>query len=246
MWRSFNKMKAMILAAGLGTRLRPLTNDIPKPLLPVGGQPLIYHHLQRLKKYGITDVFINVHYHGDKIIQKVGNGDHFGMRITYSEEPEILGTGGGIKKIQSALGDGAFIVMNADILVSLDLEELVSFHQQKGGDATLVLREEAQVNTYGVITLDPQDQIRNILGKVQSKEEAGSRRLMFTGIHIIEPKVLEYIPAGQFYSIIDAYIEMLRQDKLIAGYLMNGYWNDIGVLDRYKKANQDFEQGLIQ
>ncbi len=239
-------MKAMILAAGLGTRLRPLTNDIPKPLLPVGGQPLIYHHLQRLKKYGITEVFINVHYHGDKIIQKVGNGDRFGMKITYSEEPEILGTGGGIKKIQTALGTEAFFVMNADILVSLDLEPLVSFHQEKGGCATLVLREEAEVNTYGVIALDPQDQIRDILGKVRSKEERGMRRLMFTGIHIIEPKVFNFIPSGQFYSIIDAYIEMLLQDKRIAGYLMDGYWNDIGILERYEQANRDFKRGLVR
>jgi NDP-sugar pyrophosphorylase family protein len=239
-------MKAMILAAGLGTRLRPLTNDIPKPLLPVGGKPLIYHHLQLLKKYGVTDVFINVHYLGDKIIDQLGNGDRFGMKITYSKEPEILGTGGGIKKLQAALGDATFLVMNADILVSLDLERLVSFHQKKEGLATLVLRKEEKVDTFGVIALDPQDQIRDILGKVRSKEDLGLRRLMFTGIHVMEPQVLDFIPAGRFYSIIDAYIEMLRQDELIAGYLMEGYWNDIGVLDRYEKANHDFKQGFIQ
>ncbi|HIE65802.1 MAG: nucleotidyltransferase family protein [Nitrospira sp.] len=247
-------MKAMILAAGLGTRLRPLTNDLPKPLLPIGGQPLIFHHLELLKNHGITDIIINVHYHGDKIIERVGNGDRFGMKITYSQEPEILGTGGGIKKIQSALGAGPFIVMNADILVRLDLGKLVSFHQKRGGCATLVLREEAQVNTYGVIALDPQDQIRDILGKVRgkdsgkvrSKEKGSMRRLMFTGIHVIESRVFDYIPSGKFYSIIDAYVEMLRQDELIAGYLMDGYWNDIGVLERYEKADQDFEQGLVR
>lgn len=239
-------MKAMILAAGLGTRLRPLTNDIPKPLLPVGGQPLIYHQLHLLKKHGITDVFINVHYLGDKIIEKVGTGDRFGMKITYSEEPEILGTGGGIKKIQSALGDGTFIVMNGDILVSLDLEKLLSFHQKKGGSATLVLRKEEQLEAFGVIEVDIKDQIRDILGQVRSIEEPGIRRLMFTGIHVMEPQVLDYVPSGQFYSIIDAYIEMLRQDKKIIGYLMDGYWNDIGVLDRYQKADRDFKQGMIR
>lgn len=242
-------MKAMILAAGLGTRLRPLTNDIPKPLLPVGGQALICHHLQRLKKSGITDVFINVHYLGDKIIEALGKGDRFGMKITYSKEPDLLGTGGGIKKIQSALGAGPFLVLNADILVSLDLKKLVSFHQEKGGFATLVLREDAKVDTYGVIAVDGQDQVRDILGKVrriaERKEECEIRRLMFTGIHVMETEVLDYIPPGQFYSIIDAYIEMLRLDKKIAGYLMDGYWNDIGVPDRYEKANRDFKRGIV-
>ena len=238
-------MKAMILAAGLGTRLRPLTNDLPKPLLPVGGRPLIYYNLMLLKKYGITDVFINVHYQREKIIQELGNGSQFGMNITYSEEPEILGTGGGIKNIQSAIARGTFIVINADILIDLNLDKLVEFHHKKKGVATLVLREDEEVEQYGVIEVGAKDQIHNILGRAQSKTDR-VRRLMFTGVHVMEPRVMDYIPFAKFYSITDAYIEMLRHNEKLFGYLMRGYWNDIGVLERYKKADVDLKSGKVR
>lgn len=238
-------MKAMILAAGLGTRLRPLTNDLPKPLLPIANRPLIYYNLMLLKKYGITDVFINVHYQREKIIQELGNGSRFGMNITYSEEPEILGTGGGIKNIQSAIARGTFIVINADILIDLNLDKLVEFHHKKKGVATLVLREDEEVEQFGVIEVDSKDQIRNILGKVVPKTER-VRRFMFTGVHVMEPRVMDYIPFSAFYSITDAYIEMLRADEKMFGYLMKGYWNDIGVLERYKKADRDFKSGKVR
>lgn len=237
-------MKAMILAAGLGTRLRPLTDDLPKPLLPVGNRPLIYYNLLLLKKYGITDVFINVHYRREKIIQEVGNGVRLGMNITYSEEPEILGTGGGIKNIQSAIARGTFIVINGDILIDLNLDKLVEFHHKKKGVATLVLREDEEVAQYGAIEVDSKDQIQNILGSLPSKDRV--RQLMFTGVHVMEPRVMDYVPYGKFYSITDAYIEMLRQKEKLYGYLLRGYWNDIGVIDRYKKADRDIRQGKVR
>jgi NDP-sugar pyrophosphorylase family protein len=238
-------MKAMILAAGLGTRLRPLTNDLPKPLLPIANRPLIYYNLMLLKKYGITDVFINVHYQREKIIQEVGDGARLGMSITYSEEPQILGTGGGIKNIQSAIARGTFIVINADILVDLNLDKVVEFHHKKKGVATLVLREDEEVEQFGAIEVDSKDQIHNILGRVESKTDR-VRRLMFTGVHVMEPRVMDYIPFAEFYSITDAYIEMLRRKEKLFGYMMRGYWNDIGVLERYKKADRDLKSGKVR
>ena len=107
-------MKAIILAAGFGTRLRPLTNNTPKPLLPVGDRPLIQYNLMLLKKYGITEVAINLHYHGEKIRETLGDGRKLGMQIVYSEEPEILGTGGGIKKVSRFLSDGTFLAIRTD------------------------------------------------------------------------------------------------------------------------------------
>ena len=238
-------MKAMILAAGLGTRLRPLTNDLPKPLLPVAQRPLIYYNLLLLKKYGITDVFINVHYHGEKIIREVGNGVRLGMNITYSEEPNILGTGGGIKNIQSAIARGTFIVINGDILIDLNLDKVVEFHHKKKGAATLVLREDPEVDHYGAIETDAKDQIQDILGQTGPKGEK-LKRLMFTGVHVMEPRVLDYIPPRGFYSITDAYIEMLRKREKLFGFVTRGYWNDIGVLDRYQKADRDVKEGKVR
>ncbi len=238
-------MKGMILAAGLGTRLAPLTNHLPKPLLPIGDRPLIYYNLLLLKKYGITDVAINVHYQGKKIIKELGSGAAIGMKITYSEEPHILGTGGGIKKIEDFFGSGAFLVINGDILVDIDLDKLVSFHHKKNGIATLVLRQNTDPEQYGLIEVDASDHIKNILSKLPPKKGRTQKR-MFTGIHVIEPRALNYVPPGTFYSITDAYVEMLQKGEKLFGYSMSGYWNDIGVLERYNEVNQQIKEGKIR
>ena len=238
-------MKAMILAAGLGNRLRPLTQDTPKPILPVGNRPLIHYNLLLLKKYGITDVLINLHHCGEKIVQEVGNGLRFGVNVIYSEEPEILGTGRGIKKVRSELSKGTFLVINGDILIDINLDKLVEFHHRKKGAATLVLREDEAVEQYGAIEVDAKNQIRNILGKCCWNGER-LNRLMFAGVHVMEPKVLDHVPSDVFYSITDAYIEMLRRGEKLYGYVMRGYWNDIGVLERYQKADQEMKKGKIK
>jgi len=237
-------MKGLILAAGLGTRLRPLTENLPKPLLPIGGRPLIYYNLLLLKKYGITEIRINVHHHAKKIMDELGDGASIGMQITYSEEAQILGTGGGIKKAAAFMNDEPFLVMNGDILVDIHLDELVAFHRKKNGIATLVVRDDPDVMQYGAIDLDANDQIRNILETLPI--DIPTRKRMFTGIQIIEPGGLDYIPPCQFYSIIDAYLAMLHEGKTLWGYSMTGYWNDIGVPKRYHEVNQAMEVGNIQ
>ncbi len=237
-------MKAMILAAGFGSRLRPLTDHLPKPLLPIGDRPLIHYHLLLLKKYGITDVLINLHYHAEKVVKALGDGSLFGMQITYSEESTIMGTGGGIKNMQAALGDGTFLVMNGDILVDLDLDKLVLFHQKKKGVATLVLRNDPDMAEYGLIEADTNDQVRNILGKIAFRK-GRLRKRMFTGVHVMEPRVLDYIPDRKFYSITDAYIEMIRAGEKLFGYSTRGYWADIGVHKRYQEVHQAMKAGKI-
>ena len=132
----------MVLAAGFGRRLRPLTDHMPKPLLPVGGRPMIEYTLLLLKKYGLTEVIINLHHCGDQIIKTLGDGSRLGLSIAYStEKGEALGTGGGIKKAASFFEQSTFIVVNGDILIDIDLDKLISFHHAKQGLATLVLRE---------------------------------------------------------------------------------------------------------
>jgi NDP-sugar pyrophosphorylase family protein len=238
-------MKAMILSAGLGTRLRPLTNNLPKPLLPVANRPLIHYNLLLLKKYGITDVVINLHYHAEKMREALGNGNNLGMKITYSEEPEIMGTGGGLKKVVQFFSNRSFILINGDILVEINLDKVVEYHVKKKATATMVLREDTEPERWGVIETDPQGRIHRILGKGDVSGEKFSK-YMFTGIHVLEPKIFSYIPGGGCSSIIDAYIEMLQKDERVFGYVMMGYWMDLGTPERYQKAHQDIEKGLLK
>ncbi|MBN4054475.1 nucleotidyltransferase family protein [Nitrospira defluvii] len=233
------------MAAGLGTRLGPLTDDMPKPLLPVGGRPLIDYNLLLLKKYGITEVLINLHHYGEKIVQKLGNGSNIGMKIRYSEESRLLGTGGGIKKMASNFGDETFVVINGDIVIEIELENLISFHREKEGLSTLVLRKEEDLSPFGIIEIDRNNRVQNILDKIPW-DGKDKRQLMFTGLHIIEPKVLDYIPRDTFYSITDAYIDMLQNGEKLYGYINDHYWNDLGHLDRYNQVNQALNDGTLQ
>ncbi len=236
-------VKAMILAAGFGTRLRPLTDTLPKPILPIGGRPIIEYTLRLLKHHGITDVIINLHHLGGKIKDALGDGDRYGVSITYSDEPEILGTGGALKAVSARVGLEDLLVINGDILVEIDLDALVDFHRRKGGIATLVLREDAEVDRYGVVEIDDADRICNLLGSIDVADEFPRRRQMFTGIHLVTPAILSAIPAGGYCSIIDVYIDLLRSGFPLFGQTMTGYWNDIGTPERYQQAERDLQAG---
>ena len=158
-------MKAMILAAGFGTRLRPLTDVTPKPLLPVAGTPMIVWNLLLLKRHGILDVVINLHHLGAMIEQALGGGARFGMRITYSHEPVILGTGGGIKQAESSFGGEPVLVLNGDTLFELNLTSLLAFHQERDAAATLVLRHDPEAARWGLVEVTDQAQVMRITGR---------------------------------------------------------------------------------
>ncbi|MEK7825896.1 MAG: nucleotidyltransferase family protein [Nitrospirota bacterium] len=238
-------MKAMILAAGLGTRLRPITNNTPKPIIPVGDRPLIEYLLLLLKKYGIKDIIINLHHLGEKIENALGDGSRWGIRISYSREEIILGTGGGIKKAQAFLSDSAFLVINGDILIDINIDNLLEFHQRHGGIATMVLRENDNPDLYGSVKIDKDQRVRQILDRpVCTVMDLNS--YMFTGIHLIEPKIFQYIPEGQYYSVIDAYIEMLTKNEVVYGHIMKGHWSDIGTIEGYEKVSDDNRRGVIR
>jgi NDP-sugar pyrophosphorylase family protein len=237
-------MKAMVLAAGLGTRLAPLTQTVPKPLIPVNGHPLISYTLRYLKNYGIIDIYINLHHLGDNIKAFLGDGSRFGLRLVYSEEPEILGTGGGIKKLEKELGDAPFLVINSDVLTDFDLSRLISFHHQNRGLATLVLREDPEVDRFGPVEIDSTGRIRTILKKGHHSSNH-LRKMMFTGIHLVNPEVLRSIPGAVFHSITDTYIDLLLQNKSLFGLEMKGFWADLGTLEEYGKMDTLLTQGKI-
>jgi len=240
-------MKAMILAAGLGTRLRPLTETIPKPLLPVGGVPLIVWNLLLLRGGGIREIIINLHYLGSMIEETLGDGSRWDMRITYSHETELLGTGGGLKAAEWFFDEQPFLVMNGDTLIDLDLQAFLDFHDLQGGVTTLVLRDDSQAAQWGAVETDAQDRILRIKG--QGIEERGVKRAvisrMFAGIHILHPSILDDAPTGKPFSIIDSYTRALAGGSRLLGFVHRGYWSDIGTVERYTQAQTDVEAGLI-
>jgi NDP-sugar pyrophosphorylase family protein len=241
-------MKAMILAAGLGKRLRPVTNTIPKPLLPVAGAPLIVWNLLLLRQAGITEIIINLHHLGDLIEKELGDGSRYGMQLTYSREAVLLGTGGGIKQAEWFFGGDPFLVMNGDTLLDLDLGGLIRDHVQEqiGRVATLVVRADPEVERWGAVELVGRRIVR-ITGRGVASTPGSARidKRMFAGIHILHPRVLRRLPTGQPSSIIDAYVEALADDQLLCGYAFEGYWSDVGSPERYAQVQQDAERGLI-
>jgi NDP-sugar pyrophosphorylase family protein len=237
-------MKAMILAAGLGTRLRPLTNAIPKPLLPVGGTPLIVWNLLLLKRHGFCDVVINLHHLGPMIEQAVGNGSKFGLRIVYSREPMILGTGGGIKQAEPYFSGEPVLVLNGDTLFELNLDALSAFHRTRNAAATLVLREDPDATRWGLVEVGADGRIVRITGKGLSISGPTTPR-MFAGIHILSPRLLRDVPKGVASSIIDPYVAAIERGETVLGYDLRGYWSDVGTTERYAQVEHDVRAGLI-
>ncbi len=238
-------MKAMILAAGLGTRLRPLTNTIPKPLLPIAGTPLIVWNLLLLRRHGFHDVIINLHHLGPMIEQALGNGSRYGLRIYYSHEPVILGTGGGIKQAEPHFSGEPVLVLNGDTLFELDLEALYAFHQQHHAAATLVLRSDPDAARWGLVEVDAEHRIVRITGRGKM-DSASTKPRMFAGIHILSPRLLRDVPKGQASTIIDAYVTGIQRGEVIAGFDLTGYWSDVGTPELYAQAEHDATSGLIR
>lgn len=238
-------MKAMVLAAGLGMRLRPLTDKTPKPLLPIAGRPLLVWNLLLLKRHGITDVLINLHHLGNQIVQAIGDGSRFGLRVAYSHEPEIQGTGGGIRQAAPFLADGPFLVLNGDTLSACDLAGLIAAHRAGKALATLALREDPEAAAWGPVTVDADLRVLQINGKPPLQTgDPPCRPYMFAGIHVMEPAVLNAIPPGPG-SIIAVYHALLGKGLRLQGWRMSGYWSDIGTRERYEQAERDAAEGRL-
>jgi len=239
-------MRAMVLAAGLGTRLRPLTETKPKPLLPIAGRPILVWNLLLLKRHGITEVIINLHHLGEQIVRALGDGARLGLRLAYSHEPTLQGTGGGIKQAAPFLKNGPFLVLNGDTLSECDLTALIAAHRASRALATLAVREDPDASTWGPVTLDARGRILQINGSPPLAEPRAALPVcMFAGIHAMEPAVLDAIPPGPG-SIIDVYCGLLRQGRTLQSYRMSGYWSDIGDPERYVQAQRDAAEGRLR
>ncbi len=229
-------MKAMILAAGLGSRFLPLTNELPKPLLPLLNIPMIYHTLNWLKANGISQVVINLHHLGELIYQAVGDGKRWGLEIDYSWEEELLGTGGGLKKAADFFAGESFLLVNSDVFLSADLAPALAFHRRKKAVATMLLAR-ADTRHYGAIGLDQEGRICQV--PWGGKGNQASREGVFSGVHILEPQVLHYLPLGVSCINRDGYQAMLEDSQRVYGYFWpKDSWYDLGEPGTYLAAHR--------
>src|SRR5712692_5191327 len=228
-------MKAMILAAGLGERMRPLTEGRAKPSLPLLNRPIIAHTLDYLKRFKISEVVINLHHHPESIRAVVGDGSRLGLKVHYSEEPVILGTAGGLKKAESFLREGEpFILINSDFVSDCDLEAAVRKHREAGALSTLVLAPPQPATDYGVVELGERERIVRISGRPAGEPDPHAGRYIFTGIHILEPAILDEIPSGRKVEInSEVYPRLIASGRMIRGALHSGLWRELGTPQLY-------------
>jgi mannose-1-phosphate guanylyltransferase len=251
-------MKAMVLAAGLGTRLRPLTNDRPKALVEIGGRTLLEITLTRLRGFGIRDVIVNVHHYADMVIDYVKAADNFGMRIEFSREDVLLDTGGGLKKAAWFLGgnsssadsheEESFILHNVDVISNIDLSRLVESHKKNNALATLAVQER-KTSRYLLF-----DEHAQLCGRRLVKEEKTEivrpsqhmSELAFTGIHVISPRIFPLLTEEGIFSIVPAFLRLAAQGKKILAFRADEYyWRDLGKPENIRQAEQDMTDKLI-
>lgn len=239
-------MKAMILAAGLGTRLRPLTNKVPKLMLPINGKPLILYHIKLFKKHGFKEIIINLHHLSGKIREFLGDGKKFGAEITYSFEPEILGTAGGVKKTEAYFENKPFLIFYGDNLTNANLTELAKYHKKKEGKITVGLYqwEWKEAHLKSIVKLDRNNRILKFIEKPERREAITN--IGGAGIYILEPEILSFIPKNTFYDFgKDLFPKLLAQNVPIFGYEIKGHLLDIGTPQAYQKAQEDVSKGVL-
>ncbi|OLO03473.1 N-acetylmuramate alpha-1-phosphate uridylyltransferase MurU [Salinicola socius] len=208
-------MKAMILAAGLGTRMRPLTDHCPKPLLPVAGKPLIVHHLERLAAAGIRDIVVNVSYRAQQIIDALGNGERFGVSLTFSVEETPLETAGGLRQALPELGDAPFVLINGDVWTDFPLAQLTL---TAGDLASLVMADTTDFHRRGDFHLDAR-------GRLHAE---GEPRLIYAGLGVIHPRLIADLPAGAIAKLAPLLVDAMQAGR-VGGWHHRGDWVDVGT-----------------
>jgi mannose-1-phosphate guanylyltransferase len=227
-------MKAFVLAAGLGTRLNPLTNHTPKPLIPVLNIPSLFYTFFLLKQAGIRDIICNIHHHFNAVRNFIESSNISGLTITFSEEPEILGTGGGLKKCEKLLGDEDFMLVNSDIITDIDLSALIQHHQGTGLPGTLTLFETPAAATIGYVGVE-----NGLVKDFRNLRNTGLvSSLIYTGVAILSPEVFRFMKT-EFSGIVDTGFTGLIDNGGLSFYCHDGLWMDIGTMKNYWAANID-------
>ncbi len=236
----------MILAGGMSTRLYPLTKTVPKPLVPIAGEPNAGHLMRYLRSFGIDEIAINVHYLSEKIVDAFGDGSAYGVTLRYSHEDVLMGSAGGVKRMQDFLGDDTFVVIGCDEVTDMRLDALLAFHKKREAVATIGLVHADDVTQYGVVILDDRGRIVDF----QEKPKLGDERshLVNTGVYVFEPSIFDRIPVDAFCDFgKDVFPHLQRDAAPFYGLAMQGaYWRDIGTPREYREATRDVLEGKVR
>ncbi|CAN5405710.1 NDP-sugar synthase [soil metagenome] len=238
-------MKAMILAAGFGTRLFPLTIDRTKPAIPFLGKPLVGYVAEYVAKFGFTDVVVNLHHQPESVKKALGGGEKFGIKIHYSiEQPKILGTAGALDNARHLLEDETFLIVNGKIITDIDISKAIETHKKSGALATMVLKENPKRERFTIVeTKDnfvtgfgdfPENSGQSKEKQIQNPKSKTQNPLMFTGIHILEPRVFDYIPRGVYSDIVPTfYNPAIKNGEKIVAHITRGSWFELSTIPRY-------------
>ncbi|MDQ3646694.1 MAG: NDP-sugar synthase, partial [Actinomycetota bacterium] len=231
-------MKALILAGGFGTRLRPLTNTRPKHLLPIANVPHIEHVLELLRSHGIDEVVLLTSYLAEAFAEVATAARSAGMAVEVTHEPEPLGTAGALKNAQALLSDGTFLAFNGDILTNVDLGEVLEFHRERRAEATIVLTPVEDPSAFGVVPTEPDGRVTGFIEK-PALEDAPTN-LINAGIYVMEPSILDRIPAGVNWSAERSLFPgLVEEGARLFALGTDAYWMDIGTPQKYLQANLD-------
>jgi len=223
-------LSAVIMAGGFGKRLLPLTERVPKPMLPVGDHPLLERTIERLQRSGIRDVSLATHYLSESIVQHFGDGAGFGVRIRYSNEDQPLGTAGGLKLLPRP--EGTLLVINGDILTGVSFREMLSYHRQHSAEITVGVRQHNVEVPFGVVDCDG-------LRITQLREKPSLSVFINAGIYLLEPSACDYIPDGTRFDMTDLIKKMIDEGRSVVSFPIIEYWQDVGRLDDYQQAQED-------
>lgn len=229
-------LQAVVMAGGLGTRLRPLTEDMPKPMLPVGGKPLMEHIIERLQEAGVRRVNVTTHYKSEKIVEHFGDGSAFGVKLNYVNEKQPLGTGGALGLM--AVPDEPFLVINGDILTQVNFRAMLAFHQEHRAEMTVAVRRYELEVPYGVIECSGAE-----VRRLKEKPQVGF--LVNAGVYLLQPSVYEHIPPDRPFNMTDLIQWLLNAGKRVISFPILEYWLDIGQHTTYAQAQADIEKRQV-
>ncbi|MBV8464015.1 MAG: NDP-sugar synthase, partial [Acidimicrobiales bacterium] len=237
-------MKAVIMAGGEGTRLRPLTSNQPKPMLPMANIPMMEHVVNLLRRHGFEDIVVTVAFMANAIRTYFGDGSEFGVRMVYATEPTPLGTAGSVRNARDEL-DERFLVISGDVLTDIDLSQVVEFHAKREGLATLALKAVDNPLEFGIVITGEDGSIVRFLEKPTWGQVFSDT--INTGIYVLEPDIFDFIPEGQAVDFSgDSFPAALRANQALYGYVADGYWEDVGTIEAYLKAHQDILDQRVQ
>jgi mannose-1-phosphate guanylyltransferase len=234
----------MVMAAGLGTRLRPLTYEVPKPMVPVVNRPVMEHILALLRRHGFDEVVANLHWFPDTIRERFGDGSELGVDLTYSHEDELLGTAGGVRNVAEFFGQEPFLVMAADALTDIDLRALRAAHEANEGVATLAVKRVPNVSEFGVVITGSDGRIQGFQEKPDRAEALSD--LASCMIYVLDREIFDYFPDQPVVDFaMDVFPALLESDVPFCVHETDSYWNDVGSLPEYLQGNLDAVEGAV-